>query len=100
MAAATVVAVTAVATVEAVTAAATVAVATAATAAATVATGTNLRIISERTQGESSPHTIRSGAVFTAPFFYCISSHTRPPACIMLKSGLSLDGSPQSKIYW
>ncbi|WP_288238673.1 hypothetical protein, partial [uncultured Alistipes sp.] len=45
-------------------------VATAATAAATVATGTNLRIISERTQGESSPHTIRSGAVFTAPFFY------------------------------
>ena len=54
---------------EAVTAA-TVAEATAATAAVTVATGTNSGFYFRTDLRESvSPHTIRSGAVFTAPFF-------------------------------
>ena len=50
--------------------AATVAEATAATAAVTVATGTNSGFYFRTDLRESvSPHTIRSGAVFTAPFF-------------------------------
>ena len=49
---------------------ATVAEATAATAAVTVATGTNSGFYFRTDLRESvSPHTIRSGAVFTAPFF-------------------------------
>ena len=48
----------------------TVAEATAATAAVTVATGTNSGFYFRTDLRESvSPHTIRSGAVFTAPFF-------------------------------